>query len=279
MYVERYAYYCDYGADADRCLGGERGPAGKGWELAFTRFGNKRVASVAARSAILATSAVLRCTQDAGAQAAVSAEAVANLPIFVASGTGLGFSAHFARALVDAESGDRSLEQVLFSSDGPHVIEGLRYSATMLAGLIAQFTGVRGENRSVTGCSAGLLALRQAERYLQAGRSTHALVVCGESLIEWMPERAIALGGPGPREIGCAFLVTSTPRTGAARLQLDPVSSLEPSPPPFAHFEAANAVANLCWALEQESGQVHLFAETDFNGKRWNYGLERQGEV
>lgn len=271
MYVERHAYYCEHGFDSDRCLSAPVRESGAGWELARAQFGNNRSAALAARSAVLATSAVIRCTEglaedDAGRRVPLE------LPLFVASGTGLGFAAHFAHTLSEARS-DVSLEEALFAGGGPLVTEVLRYSAMMLAGMVAKFGGIRGENRSLTGANAGLLALRQAERYLRQGRATRALVVCGESLAEW-GGHVLRPQQPAPREFGCAFLVTQSPHSARAKVYFDCVPRSDCRPAPFEHFEAVSAPASLCWALEQDTPS-EAFAETDIYGQNWSYGIER----
>ena len=273
MYLRRHAYYCDYGVDADRCLAGVGDP-NRGWELARARFGNKRVAGLSARSTVLATAAVLRCTEDYEAGAG-DGRRLAELPLFVASGTGLAFAAHFARALANAGSTHRSLEAAMFSGSGPHVVECMRYSVPIVTGMISQLTGVTGENRSLSGNNAGLIALRQARRFLHSGRASEVLVVCAESLIEWSPEQATAAEEPRPREIGCAFIATLAADRAIAQLHLDEVGLPAARRRPFAHFEAANACANVCWALEQEGASLQLFEEQDLNHRCSRYGVER----
>jgi hypothetical protein len=273
MYIQRYAYFCDAGGDRERCLSGDPQPGGAGWEQARDRLGNKRVAAAAARSAVLATAAALRCLEGYEAQGGIE-----QLPLFVACGTGVGFPAHWLDALAKLPASDRGLEDAVFSGGAPSVIECLRYSSTVLAGVIAQMTQIRGENRTLSGRGAGLLALHQAERFLKSGRASEVLVVCGESLIEWAPAGR-APGLPTPREIGCALLLTRQPHDVCARVDLHEKADTGLVPLPFRHFEAANSHAALCWALEQQQRGHHLFSEPDSRGRPCLYGITRMLEA
>jgi hypothetical protein len=270
MYVKKYAYFCDLGTDRTSALSNTGESQEDGWLEALVEFGHGRLANRSARSAVLATAAAKRCV---AAHDPLSPGDLRERALFVACGTGVGMSAHFCEALVGAPESE-SLEARTFGPAGPNVLELIRYSSTMLAGTIAQRTGIKGENRTMTGRDASLVALLQAQRFLSIGRARQAVIVCGESLCEWRPRMSHSVGYGRPREVGCALLVAAGPDPGAPSVCVEASEEVE-TPAPYVHLEAANALLNLCWALEQP-GNAHLELQSlDRHGTCWNYRVHR----
>jgi hypothetical protein len=271
VFIRQHAYYCDFGTDAEACLSQRPATARAGLERACDELGRSRRLHLNPRSTLLAAAAVRRCLEGLGGGGHVAIE---KLPVFFACGTGLGAPALYVLAAVNAGVDADDLESALFSPAGPHMADTVRYTEPMLGGLIAQLSGLKGENRSLVGTSAGAIALRQAARMLASGRTQEAMVVCGESLAEWPDERRTAPSRSGPSEIGCAFYLSTRPSPGCTRLVGPESGGCRASAvPPFAYFEAANAPANLCWALEQSASPTATFAERDRHGREWIYGI------
>lgn len=182
-------------------------------------------------------------------------------------------SAHFVRALTEATEEHRSLEALVFSMEGPSVHDSYRYSSTMLAGTVALLTGVKGENRTVSGTRSALLALRQAERYLRSGRAPRCLVVFAESLLEYTAAAELPEKPNRILEFGCAMLLSQRSDGPKVRLSVG-AQSAGLSPARFPHFEAANAAATMCWSLEQEPTRSRMFQDKDAQGRCWQFGFE-----
>jgi hypothetical protein len=263
VFVQRHAYLCELGSDAERCLTRDfvDGPAEPG--LAAATIGDRKAVKRMSRATSLATAAARRVLAGGPAVAP-------DLALFVAAGTGISSAAPMLEALVDSDGDD--IVSAMFAGHGGNVLDYLTYSVNMVGGTIAEHTGIHARNATYVGASAGFLALRAALRLLGAGRARQAVVVSGESL----QERGLSARAPAPlpREIGCALWLSTTRPAGDAwtiRLGAQPASR----PARFTHFEAANALLNLCWAVELAGSDraPHCLHETDVWQRTVSYAL------
>lgn len=288
VYLERYAYLCEVGSDADRCFerglvaaaGAAPGAGAGAASAASAAFVDRKAAKRMSRTTLAATAAALRVTAGAPGQ-------LAGLPLLVGVATGVSASAPMLEALLAAEVEPAQIVPALFSGHGGNVLEYLKYSVNMVAGTIAEYTGLRAGNATYNGASAGYLALRAAARLLRSGRAAAAVVVSAESLLErgLTPPAAT----PAPRELaGALWLTAERPAAGGWALELEdgprghaPRGSAPRAPAPRAqaprvdHLEAAGSMLNLCWAMETGAARGGCgFRERDFWQRELCYGVE-----
>lgn len=264
IYVRRYAYVCELGNDTDRCLV-RMSSASERADVASAEIADRRAARRMSRATLVVTAAARRALAGGDGP-------VAELPLYVGVGTGLSSAAPMLDALARADATPENPVSAMFSGHGGNVLDYLKYSVSMVAGTIAEATGIRARNATYVGASAGFLALRAAVRFLRSGRGTQALVVSGESMLERgarpRPEQ------PLPREFGGALWL-STIRPGVDARAIDFAERPATQPVRFTHLEGAGALLNLTWALESGAWRDGChFREVDTWRRDLAYGVE-----
>jgi len=104
------------------------------------------------------------------------------LPIYIGVASGAEIALPFVERL--AENGTQGAETAtdLFVNKTPgNALSYLKLSLGNCAGHISKLTGIRGENCTITGSSAGYHALMKAVRLVSSGRHEYALVVSAET--------------------------------------------------------------------------------------------------
>lgn len=184
-------------------------------EVCLTRVGRK-VARGMTRSALLMCEAAERCLDETGET--LDREVT---PLFIGAPSGPEIVLPYLDIVVaDADAGRpaHTPANVLEDRRAGNALGFLRLSQGNACGHVAQLTGVRGANASLSGLDSSIHALRKAWRGVAAGWFSRALVVTGECLYENVTYDGGELRARRTRDGGAAVLLSASPGHGPSSL-------------------------------------------------------------